>query len=127
MSLIRQVGEKIRALEGRVSTIRERIDKWEDADRAWQERTRKRLKIFWSVTFFVATVVIAFAVGVKYAGTKHDGGRGSAGTTAPPPGRRLNTPRAPADGGGEEMSRALPWKRRQEGGEPPGLGALDEL
>ncbi|GAB1310320.1 hypothetical protein MFIFM68171_00530 [Madurella fahalii] len=58
--------ESIRALSGRVDTVRDRIESWERADREWQEKTRKRLKAFWVVTSVIFLVVLLF-VGAQYA------------------------------------------------------------
>ncbi|TQV99866.1 hypothetical protein V2A60_005296 [Cordyceps javanica] len=48
----------VKALSDRVDEVRQRIEKWERADRQWQERTRRRLKIIWSVMSVVVLVLI---------------------------------------------------------------------
>ncbi len=49
---------KVKALSDRVETVRQRIEKWERADRQWQESTRRRLKIIWSVMSVAVLVLI---------------------------------------------------------------------
>ncbi|EFX02479.1 hypothetical protein CMQ_5840 [Grosmannia clavigera kw1407] len=49
----------VEVLGGRVDVIRERVERWERADLAWQERTRTRLKVLWAI---VSGVVLALVV-----------------------------------------------------------------
>ncbi|KAK4111967.1 hypothetical protein N656DRAFT_780106 [Canariomyces notabilis] len=58
--------ESIALLSKRVDGVRERIESWERADKEWQERTRKRLKVVWIVTSVVIFVVVLLYVGAQY-------------------------------------------------------------
>lgn len=50
--------KEIDGLNARVDTVRKKVEKWERADRQWQEKTRKRLKIIWSVGSAVTLAVL---------------------------------------------------------------------
>ncbi|TVY40764.1 hypothetical protein LSUB1_G002043 [Lachnellula subtilissima] len=54
--------EKITVLGGRVDVVRERVEGWERAEFAWQEKTRKRLRGLWIVMSVVAVLVLALVV-----------------------------------------------------------------
>lgn len=60
--------ERIAALSARVDVVRQRVEKWERADREWQERTRRRLKIMWGVLFGLGLVVLVLSWGAKMYG-----------------------------------------------------------
>lgn len=47
--------------------MRRRIERWEQADRQWQERTRKRLKIIWSVmtVAVLAVIILTWTAGLS--------------------------------------------------------------
>lgn len=64
---VRQGRQKMQTLSERVDAVRERIEGWERADRAWQERTRKRLKIIWIITSVVFLLLILLFIGVQYS------------------------------------------------------------
>ena len=49
--------DKIKSLSQRVDVVGDRIDGWEKADKEWQERTRKRLKIIWFLVMFVLAAI----------------------------------------------------------------------
>lgn len=59
--------ERIQSLSQRVDVVRHRIENWERADRDWQEKTRKRLKIMWLITSAILFVMILLLVSVQYA------------------------------------------------------------
>lgn len=59
--------ERIGALSGRVGVVRERIEGWERADREWQERTRRRLKVAWVVSSAVVFLLVLLLVSAQYA------------------------------------------------------------
>lgn len=59
--------QKVQKLSGRVDLVRERVESWERADREWQERTRKRLKILWIITSALALVIVILFIGAQYA------------------------------------------------------------
>ncbi|KAK2065857.1 hypothetical protein LY76DRAFT_678915 [Colletotrichum caudatum] len=66
---------RIQGLSGRVDAVRRRIEGWENADREWQEKTRKRLRTIWIVMSVVFAVLIVMFVGAHYLG----GGAGVGG------------------------------------------------
>ncbi|KAK2591838.1 hypothetical protein QQS21_010477 [Conoideocrella luteorostrata] len=59
--------DTISTLALRVDVVQKRVERWEQADKRWQEKTRKRLKIIWSVGTIVALIVVAFVIGMNYA------------------------------------------------------------
>lgn len=127
-SRVRQGRTRIQCLTDRVDVVKERIEGWERADKDWQEKTRKRLKIFWSVTSAVAILMLALAVGVKYATPKVDGirrGPSGAGTTMRPWLNASHPSVLPADGGDEQADKTIPW--RTAAADDERLRVLDEL
>lgn len=44
---VKEGRERISMLGGRVEVIKERVEGWEEAEREWKDKTRKRLKIMW--------------------------------------------------------------------------------
>lgn len=69
---------KMKALTDRVDAVRHRIELWERADKHWQEKTRKRLKIIWSTMSVLVVLVIILLWSVSSASS----GRGSASQAA---------------------------------------------
>ncbi|RDA89236.1 hypothetical protein CP532_0598 [Ophiocordyceps camponoti-leonardi (nom. inval.)] len=65
-SRILQGRTRIQTVTDRVDVVRRRIEGWERADEAWREKTRKRLKILWSVTSVVSILFVALVVGAHY-------------------------------------------------------------
>lgn len=57
--------EKIASLSARVDVVRQRVEQWERADREWQERTRRRLKIVWGIVLAVGLVLVVLYVGAR--------------------------------------------------------------
>jgi hypothetical protein len=114
--------------------VRERVEGWERADREWQDRTRRRLKVVWSIMFAVAVAVIMACLTVDFSGREDapgspldDGPTESATRTLRLP--ALNTSRvAPvlsADGAGDGTNEPFLWKRPRE--EDDRLQGFDEL
>ncbi|KAI0515229.1 hypothetical protein F5B22DRAFT_607631 [Xylaria bambusicola] len=66
---------KVQALSKRVDVVRERIEGWEKADKEWQERTRKRLRIIWIFISAVAFVLVVLFIGAQYAPSATDVGK----------------------------------------------------
>ncbi|KAI0004003.1 hypothetical protein F4779DRAFT_80948 [Xylariaceae sp. FL0662B] len=64
--------DKVQALSQRVDVVRERIEGWERADREWQERTRKRLKLTWIIMSLVALSLMLVFVGAQYASSSEN-------------------------------------------------------
>jgi hypothetical protein len=58
--------ELIRSLGERVNAVSVRIESWERADREWQEKTRKRLKVVWIVTSVIFFLVLSLFIGSQY-------------------------------------------------------------
>jgi hypothetical protein len=63
---VRASREKVDGLSERVDRVRRRVEGWERADRAWQEKTRRRLKAFWVVTSVVAVVLVVAVVAARF-------------------------------------------------------------
>lgn len=59
--------QRVQKLSDRVDVIRERVEGWERADREWQEKTRKRLKVLWIITSLVLLAILLLAAAVHYA------------------------------------------------------------
>ncbi|KAK7745470.1 hypothetical protein SLS53_002968 [Cytospora paraplurivora] len=57
--------ERIEALSTRVDVVRQKVERWERADREWQERTRRRLKSIWGVVLGLALVLLLLYIGAK--------------------------------------------------------------
>lgn len=57
--------ERIAALSARVDVVRQRVERWERADREWQETTRRRLKIMWGVLLGVGVLLLAVYWGAR--------------------------------------------------------------
>lgn len=60
--------DRIEALSTRVDVVRQKVERWERADREWQERTRRRLKSIWGVVLGLALVLLLFYFGAKLYG-----------------------------------------------------------
>jgi len=54
--------DKIKILGGRVDVVRERVEGWEKAEFEWQEKTRKRLRVLWTLMSIVLVIFIALVV-----------------------------------------------------------------
>lgn len=59
--------QKVQQLSERVDIVRERVEGWERADREWQERTRRRLKVLWVITSVLALIMLLMFLGAQYA------------------------------------------------------------
>lgn len=64
---IRAGRDKVQALSKRVDIVRGRVESWEKADREWQERTRRRLKVIWIFISIVLFILVILFVGAQYA------------------------------------------------------------
>ncbi|KAL7936295.1 hypothetical protein V8C35DRAFT_253840 [Trichoderma chlorosporum] len=80
----RQTADK---LAERVDVVRKQIEGWERADRAWQEKTRKRLRITWAALSILVCVVgllfMAFSYNSRDAAHVASGARGVWRNTTP--------------------------------------------
>jgi hypothetical protein len=59
---IKKGREKIKVLAGRVDVVKERVEGWERAEGAWQDKTRRRLRIMWILMTIVAAMLLALVV-----------------------------------------------------------------
>ncbi|PNP54376.1 hypothetical protein THARTR1_05583 [Trichoderma harzianum] len=81
----RQTADK---LAERVDVVRKQIEGWERADRAWQEKTRKRLRLIWAALSVLVCIVgllfMAFSYNSRGAVAQADSGaRGAWRNTTP--------------------------------------------
>ncbi|UKZ77418.1 hypothetical protein TrVFT333_005139 [Trichoderma virens FT-333] len=80
----RQTADK---LAERVDVVRKQIEGWERADRAWQEKTRKRLRITWAALSILVCIVgllfMAFSYNSRGAAQDESGARGVWRNTTP--------------------------------------------
>jgi len=58
---------KIATLTERVDVVRGRVEGWERADKDWQERTRKRLKVVWTIMSVIFFAMLLLFVSAQYA------------------------------------------------------------
>lgn len=56
---------KVQALSARVETVRERVEGWERADQEWQNKTRKRLTVVWTIIFIILVAIIGLFMALK--------------------------------------------------------------
>lgn len=119
--------QKIQSLSQRVDTVRERIEGWERGDAEWQEMTRKRLKLIWTVMVVITVAMILLFLGVKFTGEDADLAPWSAPEMATslmgsPNVSEFALPPGEEDGG---TDRTLVWRTPLDNGER--LRAFDEL
>ncbi|KAK4078727.1 uncharacterized protein Triagg1_3058 [Trichoderma aggressivum f. europaeum] len=81
----RQTADK---LAQRVDVVRKQIEGWERADRAWQEKTRKRLRLIWAALLVLVCIVgllfMAFSYNARGAAAQvSPGARGAWRNTTP--------------------------------------------
>ncbi|KAK7952096.1 uncharacterized protein PG986_007824 [Apiospora aurea] len=58
--------QKVQSLSERMDRVHRRVENWERADKDWQERTRKRLRIVWIITSIMLFVVIGAFFTAQY-------------------------------------------------------------
>lgn len=56
---------RIGVLSQRVEVARERVEGWEKADRDWQEKTRKKMKLIWSSTMLAVLAILLLFLGLR--------------------------------------------------------------
>ncbi|KAI1336824.1 hypothetical protein F5Y15DRAFT_418640 [Xylariaceae sp. FL0016] len=124
--------EKVEALSKRVDVVRERIEGWETADREWQERTRKRLRVLWIITLAIAFAVVLVFLGAQYVPASMDVSR----VTDLASGSRNDRPLVDEQAGhsakgaavlANEVREALNQRRKNGSIEDQVLRAFDEL
>jgi len=54
--------ERIKTLASRVDIVKGRVNGWEQAEAEWKEKTRKRLRIMWSVIFMFAFIIMGMVM-----------------------------------------------------------------
>lgn len=122
---------RVKALSDRLDLVRRRIERWERADRQWQERTRRRLKIIWSVMSVAALVLIVLVWTVGSGGHPRTSGGGGAATddlgrtiSVLEPFNASDSRQPPGVDGAEPQTRIL-WKTPARGTDR--LRVFDEL
>ncbi|KAI0409717.1 hypothetical protein F4802DRAFT_159131 [Xylaria palmicola] len=131
-SRIRAGRDKVQALSERVDMVRRRIEGWEKADKEWQERTRRRLKVIWIIISIVALGLTSLFFGTQHTPTSTDIGRPV--QLAPgihdgrPPIENLvgNNSRSAA-ANADEIREVLSRRRAPDSVEPEVLRVFDEL
>ncbi|KAK8056919.1 hypothetical protein PG993_002146 [Apiospora rasikravindrae] len=58
--------QKVQSLSERMDRVHRRVENWERADKDWQERTRKRLRVVWIITSIMLFVVIGVFLTAQY-------------------------------------------------------------
>ncbi|KAK8139736.1 hypothetical protein PG984_000859 [Apiospora sp. TS-2023a] len=61
--------QKVQSLSERMDRVHARVENWEKADRDWQERTRKRLRVVWIITSIMLFVVVGVFLAAQYGPT----------------------------------------------------------
>ncbi|KAG5977444.1 hypothetical protein E4U56_007747 [Claviceps arundinis] len=116
---IHEARDKIAALASRVDEVQRAVERWEQADKRWQERTRKRLKIIWSATTVFALIVLALVIGVKYA----SGGNESDSNSGSGSGSGIGSSGVGGGGVGEVVASVGDWQMGMSPNVPPWLSA----
>ena len=123
---------KVQSLSKRVDIVRDRVESWERADQEWQNRTRRRLKVIWSVMFVVTVTVIMLFLAASWGSvegpTADSPGNFSEPTTRTLHYNALNISRSVPvldDDGHIGTEEPLLWKRPREADER--LREFDEL
>ena len=65
--------QKIKTLGGRVDVVQDRVTCWELAEKEWKDKTRKRLRIMWTVIFVFLFIFVGLMVFQNYAPVKTQG------------------------------------------------------
>ncbi|KAI1500083.1 hypothetical protein F5X99DRAFT_387597 [Biscogniauxia marginata] len=124
--------EKAQALSRRVDVVRERIEGWERADREWQERTRKRLKVLWLIISAMAFVMMLVFFGAQFSPSSADVSVvpriGSGGREGNPPMNEMvgNQSKSAADVT-DEVREVLHQRRGDNQGEEKAPRVFEEL
>ncbi|KAK8048916.1 hypothetical protein PG994_010646 [Apiospora phragmitis] len=58
--------QKVQSLSERMDRVHARVENWEKADKDWQERTRKRLRVVWIITSIVLFLVVGVLLAAQY-------------------------------------------------------------
>ncbi|KAH6606579.1 septum formation initiator domain-containing [Trichoderma cornu-damae] len=125
-------------LAARVDVVRKRVEGWERADRAWQEKTRKRLRITWAALSILVCVLGLLLTALSYHNNNNNNNPQSAaqdGDSGDLSAWRSATPEAQAHDGVEQShptsnkddgtKAAWAWEAPLAGDEP--LRIFDEL
>jgi predicted nucleic acid-binding Zn ribbon protein len=62
--------QKIKTLGSRVDIVQDRVTCWELAEKEWKDKTRKRLRIMWTVIFVFLFIFVGLMVFQNYAPVK---------------------------------------------------------
>ncbi|KAI1118943.1 hypothetical protein F5Y14DRAFT_398239 [Nemania sp. NC0429] len=128
---IRAGRDKVQALSKRVDVVRGRVESWEKADKEWQERTRRRLKVIWIFISVLLLILVFLFVGAQYALPSADINK----RTEPGPGlqgEKLAMMETPNENKSSSAAAAMADEVRQElarrrGNEQEVLHVFDEL
>lgn len=122
---------KMVSLAERVDAVRDRVEAWERADHEWQDRTRRRLRVVWSVVAVLSLVVMFLVISVNDSSGPGKTASGTDGVESP---RKilkhgaLNISRPVpvlGDDGAASTAEPLLWKKPRE--IEDGLRGFDEL
>jgi hypothetical protein len=61
-SRVRTGREQIKTLGSRVDVVQERVNCWELAEKEWKDKTRKRLRIMWTVVFVFFFIILGMTI-----------------------------------------------------------------
>lgn len=61
-SRVRTGRERIKTLGARVDVVQERVTCWELAEKEWKDKTRKRLRIMWTVVFVFLFMILGMTI-----------------------------------------------------------------
>ncbi|KAL6868449.1 hypothetical protein J3F83DRAFT_694401 [Trichoderma novae-zelandiae] len=121
----RQTADKLAA---RVEAVRKQIEGWERADRAWQEKTRKRLRITWAALLTIVCIIGLLFMSLSY----NSRGAAQGDSVGAPSAWRNTTPESKgaeqdhaANGNGDALETSRAWEVPPADDEP--LRIFDEL
>ncbi|KAI0863348.1 hypothetical protein F4860DRAFT_83186 [Xylaria cubensis] len=124
--------DKVQALSMRVDAVRERIEGWEKADKEWQERTRRRLKVTWIIISLGVFILMCLLLGTQYGQSSNDVNKPAELARAIPQGKspmeslgRNNSRSAAAMA--DEVREELTRRRGPDSAQQEALRAFDEL
>ncbi|KAK8872873.1 hypothetical protein PGQ11_003387 [Apiospora arundinis] len=58
--------QKVQSLSERMDRVLTRVENWDKADKDWQERTRRRLRVVWIITSVLLFVVVGVLLAAQY-------------------------------------------------------------
>lgn len=64
--------DKVNRLRGRVEVVRKRAERWSKVEEQWQEKTRKRIRLLWSLSVMALVVLVSFLI-FQYTPARNQG------------------------------------------------------